>query len=169
MNAKERITGTSNPATDEPKITNLMRREIQAPIAACLIREYSRVLGAGMALETAADAVRGDALAAGRNMAEKFGGCSMKELGRVLRELWAEDGALEYRILEENERTLNFDVTRCRYAELFDRLDMKDIGAHLTCVRDEPFIAGFNPSIKFERTQTIMEGKEFCDFRFTMI
>lgn len=149
-------------------ITNFMRREIQAPIAACLIRAFAGVVGRDKALEVAAEAIREDASAAGKKMAEKFGGRSMKELGRVLRELWAEDGALEFRILEENERILNFDVTRCRYAELFDRLGMKDIGACLTCIRDEPFIAGFNPLIKFVRTQTIMEGAPFCDFRFTM-
>jgi hypothetical protein len=150
------------------KITNLMRREIQAPLAASLIDAFAGVIGRDKALEVTTEAIRADAFEAGKKMAEKFGGNSMKELGRVLRELWAEDGALEFRILEENENTLNFDVTRCRYAELFDRLGMKDLGACLTCIRDESFIAGFNPLIKFERTKTIMEGEKLCDFRFTM-
>lgn len=152
-----------------PKITNFMRREIQAPIAARLIRAFAGVVGRDKALESAAEAIREDAASSGKKMAEKFGGNSMKELGRVLRELWAEDGALEFRILEENERTLNFDVTRCRYAELFEQMEMKELGVCLTCIRDEPFIAGFNPLILFMRTQTIMEGEKYCDFRFTML
>ncbi len=32
--------------------------------------------------------------------------------------------------------------------------------------RDEALIEGFNPEIKLHRTQTIMEGATFCDFRF---
>lgn len=152
----------------EPVITNFMLREIQAPIAARLIHAFAGVVGRDKALETAAEAIREDAAAAGQKMAEKFGGNSMKELGRVLRELWAEDDALEFRIIEEDERTLNFDVTRCRYAELFERLGIKELGVCLTCSRDEPFIAGFNPLIKFARTQTIMEGARICDFRFNL-
>jgi hypothetical protein len=27
---------------------------------------------------------------------------------------------------------------------------------------------GFNPKIKFKRTQTIMEGAPYCDFRYTL-
>ena len=160
--------GDGAPIQPEPVITNLMRREIQAPVAACLIRGFAAVMGHDKAVETASISIGGDAFATGKNMAEKFGGNSIKELGRVLRELWAGDGALEFRILEENERTLNFDVTRCRYAELFDRLGMKDIGACLTCDRDAPFIDGFNPDIQFVRTQTILEGAPTCDFRFSM-
>ncbi len=34
------------------------------------------------------------------------------------------------------------------------------------CARDYALFEGFNPKIKFSRTQTIMEGAKFCDFRF---
>jgi hypothetical protein len=29
-------------------------------------------------------------------------------------------------------------------------------------------VEGFNPKIKLERTQTIMEGADHCDFRYTL-
>ena len=54
---------------------------------------------------------------AGRIMAEKYGGNTMKELGRVVREIWAEDDAMTIQVLEETEQVFSFDVTRCRYAE----------------------------------------------------
>ena len=31
-----------------------------------------------------------------------------------------------------------------------------------------PAFGGFNPNIKFERTQTIMQGAEYCDFRLSL-
>jgi hypothetical protein len=34
--------------------------------------------------------------------------------------------------------------------------------------RDFALVEGFNPKINLTRTQTIMEGADYCDFRFTM-
>ena len=36
----------------------------------------------------------------------------------------------------------------------------------LGCDRDFALMIGFNPKIKFTRTQTIMERADYCDFRF---
>jgi hypothetical protein len=148
------------------EIGHLKRREIQAPIAACLIRGFARVLGQDKAVEVATAAVQADALMAGRMMAEKYSGNTIKELGRIVREVWAEDDALTIHVLEETEQNLSFDVTRCRYAELYEKAQMKELGFCLSCCRDEPFTKGFNPRIKLSRTRTIMQGESLCDFRF---
>ena len=41
------------------------------------------------------------------------------------------------------------------------------IGHLLSCNRDAAFCTGYDPRITMERTQTIMEGAEHCDFRYT--
>ena len=41
-----------------------------------------------------------------------------------------------------------------------------DLGASLSCQRDFSLVEGFNPAIRLTRTQTLMEGAPFCDFRF---
>ncbi len=61
-----------------------------------------------------------------------------------------------------------FDVTRCRYAELYEKAEMKELGFCLSCCRDELFTKGFNPRMKLLRTQTIMQGSSLCDFRFIL-
>ncbi len=99
-------------------------------------------------------------------MAERVGGNTMADLLRVVREIWAEEGALEFDVLEETEQRLSFNVTRCRYAELYERLGVKEFGYCLSCNRDEPLTKGFNPRMRLVRTQTIMEGADYCDFRF---
>jgi hypothetical protein len=81
------------------EISHLQRREIQAPIAACLIRGFARVMGQDKAVEVATAAVQADAMMAGKIMAEKYGGNSMKELGRIVREVWAEDDAMTIHFL----------------------------------------------------------------------
>ena len=57
-------------------------------------------------------------------------------------------------------------MTRCRYAEMYRALGMVELGATLSCDRDGSLIAGFNPNVRFTRTQTIMAGADHCDFRF---
>ncbi|MFW9789019.1 MAG: L-2-amino-thiazoline-4-carboxylic acid hydrolase, partial [Candidatus Thorarchaeota archaeon] len=36
------------------------------------------------------------------------------------------------------------------------------------CNEDEHIVAGFNPSIKFSRTKTLMEGHDCCDHCYVM-
>ena len=68
--------------------------------------------------------------------------------------------------LEETPDRLSFNVTRCRYAEMYRALGLADLGSSLSCQRDFSLIEGFNPGIRLVRTQTLMEGAAFCDFRF---
>jgi hypothetical protein len=148
-------------------VSHLLRREIQAPIAAALIREFGRTLGTDRAMEIAAAAVSSDAEAAGREAAARQGGGSLAGLERLVREVWSAGDAMTVRFLEGTERRLSFDVTRCAYADLYDRLGMRELGFCLSCSRDEPFARGFNPRLRLVRTQTIMQGASSCDFRFS--
>jgi hypothetical protein len=79
---------------------------------------------------------------------------------------WTQDQALEIDVIEESDDLLSFNVTRCRFAELYESLGIREIGTSFSCTRDFALIEGFNPAISLERTQTIMEGAEYCDFRY---
>jgi hypothetical protein len=147
------------------EITTLERRGIQAPLMVSLIDSFARELGQEKAMQVASAAIRGDAREVGKSMAVKYGGNSTNELLHVVRQIWAAEDALVYDILEQTDRKLSFDVTRCRYAELYSRLGIKEYGYCLSCNRDESLISGFNPHMKLVRTQTIMQGGEKCDFR----
>jgi len=164
------VKHTSGRQPDPPahKISTLKRREIQSPLFASLMRGFIQEFGYEQAVEVASRAVEQDATLNGKMMAEKFGGNSMKAMLRILKEVWAEEGALEYTILEQTDQRFSFDVTRCHYAELYERLGIKEFGCLLSCARDGPFIKSFNPRMKLFRTQTIMEGGALCDFRIVM-
>lgn len=152
----------------EPEISQLQRREIQASIAGCLIRGYAAAMGDDQAVKIATAAIQSDARRAGETTAAKLSGNSMKELGAVVKEIWAADDAITIQILEETDQTLCFNVTRCRYAEFYQKEGMLDLGYCLSCSRDEAFARGFNPRIRLIRTQTIMQGNPVCDFRFVL-
>ena len=71
-------------------------------------------------------------------------------------------------MIEESEEVLSFNVTRCRYAELYESLGIREIGTIFSCARDFALIEGFKPNVTLVRTQTIMEGASYCDFRYRM-
>ena len=151
----ERVVNMNDFATDhnndEPAenparaITTLARREVQAPLLACLLDGFIRVLGREKALQVASASIREDAMQAGKAFAEKYGGNSIADLLRVVREGWAQEEALTFEILEQTGRSLCFDVTRCRYTEMYARLGLQEFGFCFSCNRDESFIQGFNP------------------------
>jgi hypothetical protein len=51
---------------------------------------------------------------------------------------------------------------------MYHRLGLADLGPLLSCGRDGAMIEGFNPDIAFTRTQTIMQGAPFCNFRYEL-
>jgi hypothetical protein len=69
---------------------------------------------------------------------------------------------------ELNEDEYSFNDTGCRYAELYQRLGIPDLGEILSCSRDFLLIEGFNCSIKLRRTQSIMEGASYWDFHYKL-
>ena len=83
-------------------------------------------------------------------------------------ELWTRGGALEIEVLKETPDRLDFDVTRCRYAEMYREMGLGDIGHLLSCQRDGTFCEGYDPRIRMERKQTIMQGADRCTFRYSV-
>ena len=83
-----------------------------------------------------------------------------------LYENWKRDDALEMEVLAANDHQFDFNVNRCRYAETYRAMGLNHIGHLLSCNRDGTFVEGYDPSIKLDRAQTIMEGASCCTFRY---
>lgn len=146
----------------------LERREIQTPVVARVIAGFIGELGYEEAMRVASAAIQADARDAAKTLVSRFGGNGIQELLQVVTQVWAEDEALLYNIQEQTSQKLSFDVTRCRYADMYARLGLKEYGYCLSCNRDEAFINEFNPCMKLVRTRTIMQGAPGCDFRITL-
>jgi hypothetical protein len=81
---------------------------------------------------------------------------------------WKTGGALETTTLQATPERFDFDVTRCRYAEMYREMGLEAIGDLLSCNRDGTFVEGYNPDITMEREHTIMQGHGRCTFRYRM-
>ena len=151
---------------DVNSVSILVRREIEALIAAPLIKAFMDELGREKAIELVRGVIKSLAVEGGKMMVAVTGGNTMEHLAEGF-SLFSMGGALEFEVLETNDTKLSLNVTRCRYAEMYKGHGIEELGYLLSCGRDFALVEGFNPRIKLTRTQTIMEGADFCDFRFT--
>ncbi len=145
--------------------TLLRRREIEAEIAGPLIRGFVEAIGRDAALDVVRTVISDLARAAGADLAARLGDASLPAFAQAL-DTWKAGGALEIDLIESTTGRLSFNVTRCRYAEMYRALGLADLGGSLSCRRDFALIEGFNPGIALERSRTLMEGAPDCDFRF---
>ncbi len=149
----------------EPPLNLLQRREIEARIVGPLVRGFIDAMGRDAALEVVRRVISDLAREGGADLAARLGDASLATFAQVL-DLWREGGALELDVLEQTPERLSFNVTRCRYAEMYRSLGLEELGGSLSCCRDFALVEGFNTDIELERTQTLMEGATHCDFRF---
>ena len=148
----------------------LEQRRIEANIIKPIFEEMSARLGKSQAAEILRAAIVKDAVAQGAAYAEAHetagNGEPTLEHFHALLPQWKANGALEVEMLKETPDEVHYNVTRCRYAEMYREMGLAEIGHLLSCGRDGTFCTGFNPKIALDRTQTIMQGASHCDFRY---
>jgi len=143
----------------------LKRREIEARILAPLIDAFAAEFGRERVLEIARRVIVQIARQQGKALADQVGGNSLAHFVGS-KDAWVKGGALETQLLRVTDTVYEFNVTRCRYADMYRALGIPELGGVLSCGRDFSLGEGFNPHLKLTRTQTIMEGAPFCDFRY---
>ena len=74
----------------------------------------------------------------------------------------------EHQIIRQDDRVLEFKVTRCAHAELFAAWNALDLGLKFMCSGDEAMIEGLNPRITLERPRLLMKGDECCHFIYQL-
>jgi len=149
------------------KIGVLTRREVEARILSPVIEALAETFGRDPVISVVQNTIIEIAREQGADLSELMGDNSLHHFSETL-QFWTRDNALEIELIEESEEVLSFNVTRCRYAELYDSLGIREIGTLFSCARDFALIEGFNPDVCLTRTQTIMEGAPFCDFRYRL-
>jgi hypothetical protein len=157
---------TQPPAAHPEGLSMLEKRKIEAEILKEVYETLKASHGEEVARKTIAESVRRSAIAQARAFAAAApGGTSLQAFQHVM-PLWTKGGALEIEVKEQTDETFAFNVTRCRYAETYKAMGLGEIGHLLSCNRDGAFCEGYDPKLKLERTQTIMQGAGYCDFRY---
>jgi len=148
----------------QPSITHLERRKIEAGVLIPMVQAFQHAIGKERANEIAREVIIELARKDGARWAEQFGDdlSAMEEVSGI----WAAGGSLSIDPIGKSGDRLDFNVTRCQYAEFYKQLGLPELGYLFHCNRDFAMVEGFSPSLDLKRTQTIMEGASHCDFRF---
>lgn len=153
----------------EQRLGILEQRRIEAAFAKGIYEEMKAELGEARAKAILSRAVVKLAKETAAGMAKEGpGGQPSLEHFISLQPLWTKGDALQIETLRKDGKHYDFNVTRCRYAEMYREMGLADLGAVLSCNRDGAFCEGYDPKLKLERTQTIMGGASHCDFRYRM-
>ena len=81
-------------------------------------------------------------------------------------ERWTRGDALRIEVVEQDATSYGFNVTRCKYSEMYREMGLAELGGVLSCNRDGAFCEGYSDKLKLTRTQTLMGGASHCDFRY---
>ncbi len=164
---EEETSGQNNiMAQDINSVNILVRREIEALIAAPIIKAFMEEFGNEKCLPIIKEVIAGLGRESGKLLAAFVGGNQLTDLAKGL-PLFTQGGALEFEVVEITPERIAVNITRCKYAEMYREHGLSEFGSLLSCGRDYALIEGFNPDLRLERNQTIMEGADYCDFCFS--
>jgi L-2-amino-thiazoline-4-carboxylic acid hydrolase len=145
----------------------LTQRRIEAAFAKGVYEEMTAELGEAAAQRILANAVIRLAKQAAAEMARQApGGEPDLDSFRSILPRWTAEDALSIEVVKSTDSEFHFNVTRCRYAEMYRDMGLAELGAVLSCNRDGAFCEGYDPRLKLQRTQTLMSGASHCDFRY---
>lgn len=145
----------------------LTQRRIEAAFAKGVYDEMKAELGEETAQRILSNAVIKLAKQAAAEMAKQApDGKANLDSFRAIQPRWTAEDALRIDVVKSTASEFHFNVTRCRYAEMYRAMGLADFGALLSCNRDGAFCEGYDSQLKLQRTQTLMGGATHCDFRY---
>lgn len=152
---------------DSNELNRIEKRAIEAAAIVPIIQAVAQRIGKEEALAILQEVNENEAFKRGESIRNQPGHTGIPELVEDVA-TWGIGGKLEMDVLEQTSNSYYFNITRCPYYEKYRATGLVEYGVAFSCCRDKPFARGFHPQLKLERSQTIMEGAEYCDFRYTL-
>lgn len=73
---------------------------------------------------------------------------------------------VEFQNIKNDPDEMVFNVTGCAFADLLQQIGEPELGKAILCDADHSIAEVGSPLVELYRTQTIMEGAEYCDFHY---
>lgn len=149
-------------------ISFLEQVKAQAQVLVPLIKTLRAELGEKRANDLVRKALWDWAYKMGQQIGASGSGSPVEQLAARLLPLTSVGNALDYEVLQQTPDAYDVNITGCRYAEFYKELGIPELGFLFVCAQDFPLVAGVSPDMELVRTQTIMQGASYCDFRWRM-
>lgn len=147
-------------------LTLLERRRLEAGVLVPVIRAMQAEFGETKVNEVVGKTIRDLAREQGEAARRDNQIDTMEALANRFENGVLREGSLIVDIVENDEERFGFNVTRCKFMEMYEEMGARDLGFLLSCNRDFAMFEGMAPDLDFSRTQTRMEGAAHCDFRY---
>jgi predicted ArsR family transcriptional regulator len=151
----------------DPNVSLLDKTRIQAQVLVPVLRALRAELGKDKADSIVKQALRDWSRQLFAAIGDGIEGSPRRKwatLHTALGEVTEREVDVEMR--RHDKEALEFDVTRCRFAEFFRALGEPDLGALLVCETDIDIASAGGGEVSFDRAQTIMQGAPSCTFRY---
>ena len=149
------------------ELTLLERRRLEAGVLVPVIRAMQAEFGEDRVNEVVGKTIRDLAREQGEAARRENQIDTMEALANRFQNGVLREGSLIVDVVENDEARFGFNVTRCKFMEMYEEMGARDLGYLLSCNRDFAMFEGMAPDLAFSRTQTRMEGAPHCDFRYT--
>lgn len=147
----------------EESIGILQQRRIEANVINAFYTRLAQEFGVERSRILVANVIDHLAFQKGRELRRLNPAGEMTALFELWRKLGS-GGALDVQFIQNRNNCLHLRVDRCGYAEAYREMGIgTELGTILSCSRDEPLLKGFSDGIMLERSQTIMEGANYCE------
>lgn len=144
----------------------LERRRLEAGVLVPVIRAMQAEFGEDRVNEVVGKTIRDLAFAQGVAAREVNNINGMSALADRFQNGVLREGSLIVDVVQNDASAFGFNVTRCKFMEMYEEMGARDLGYLLSCNRDFAMFEGMAPEFEFNRTQTRMEGASHCDFRY---
>lgn len=152
------------------KLSLLEMVKLQAQVLVPVLRAFRKEFGAERANEIAFGALREWSRDIYRHIGEQGEGTPAEKFDSIMTAITPKIGNdVDFDVLQQTPEHFDFNITGCRYADFFRQLGEPELGTILLCEVDNHMADLIGaPDVKLDRTQTIMNGAKYCDFRWTM-
>ena len=149
-------------------IPMIEQRRIEAELVRDFYETLCKTMPKAEAQEIIREAIASSAIRQGQAYAEAVGRKPTLEDFANHSGAWDANNVLDREMLHAAPERLDYNITRCEYAAMYKAMGLGEIGHLLSCNRDASFCVGYSEDMELTRTQTIMEGADYCDFRYRM-
>jgi predicted ArsR family transcriptional regulator len=151
----------------DPRLSLLDKTRIQAQVLVPVLRMLRSELGKEEADAIVKRALRDWSKQLFASVGDSVDGSPRRKWAAMytaMAEITEDDVTVEMR--RHDKEALEFDITRCQFAEFFRALGEPELGALLICETDFDIAAAGGSEVGFTRDQTIMQGAPSCTFRY---
>jgi hypothetical protein len=152
-----------------PSISLLDEVKMQAQVLVPVLNALRAELGEDRANRLVLNALREWSRDMYRRVGESMTGSPKEKWAVLTAEAAPRIGTdIDVQMLKVESEAMEFNVMGCRYADFFRQLGEPELGAVLLCEVDNHVVEVAGPEVELTRTQTIMRGASYCDFRYRM-